>query len=59
MCCPGISMSCRSRQDAYEEETMSLNGITKQPGSTSEFSLQVGDPTLLTRYHSCCWRPCL
>lgn len=47
MCCPGISMSCRSSQDAYEEETMSLNGITKQPGSTSEFNLKVGDPSLL------------
>nr|WP_244989841.1 hypothetical protein [Chlamydia abortus] len=40
-------MSCRSSQDAYEEETMSLNGITKQPGSTSEFNLKVGDPALL------------
>ncbi|MFJ1509764.1 hypothetical protein SBV45_05260 [Chlamydia crocodili] len=47
MCCPGISMSCRSNQDAYTEETVSLNGITTQPGSSSEFSLKVGDPTLL------------
>ncbi|WP_375793206.1 hypothetical protein O1W69_03635 [Chlamydia sp. 12-01] len=47
MCCPGISASWRSSQDAGQEETISLNGISQQPGSSSEFNLKIGDPSLL------------
>ncbi|BAE81478.1 hypothetical protein [Chlamydia felis Fe/C-56] len=47
MCCPGINASWRSSQDACSEESLALNGISKQPGSSSEFHLKIGDPSLL------------
>ncbi|WP_348663857.1 hypothetical protein [Chlamydia vaughanii] len=40
-------MSWRSNQEGYDEETCSLNEITRQPGSSSEFNLKIGDPSLL------------
>ncbi|EPP34379.1 hypothetical protein CP10139811_0369 [Chlamydia ibidis] len=47
-CLPAIQMQWRSTQEGSEEENVSLNGTeTKQPAKSQEFSLKIGDPTLL------------